>query len=1027
MHRTWKTIFSLVAVLVVAGLFSPHLAQAQSEDDANVLFEPSLMDEMEYRMIGPYRGGRSTAVTGIAGKPNTYYMGSTGGGVWKTTNAGENWSNISDGFFDVASIGAIDVADADHNVIYVGTGTACIRGNASTGRGMYKSTDGGETWSFIGLPEAGQIGDIQVFRTEDGGDTWEKVLFLSDSTGVVDLSMNPDNPREIYAAAWRGERKPWVMISGPVGGIYKTTDGGDNWDKLGGGLPTGAVGKAAVSVSPANPDRVWAIIEAEEPNDGIYRSDDGGKTWSHINSSNDLTQRAYYYIHINADPQDENTVYVLNVGFHKSVDGGKSFERIGVPHGDVHDLWVNPTDSEKMVVANDGGGQVSLDGADSWSTMYNQPTAEFYSVSVDNQFPYRVYGPQQDNSTISLPSWHEGAPHPKSNWMEVGGCETGPIAFHPDHPNLIFAGCYGGVIDRWNKDTGQTRNMMVYPQLQLGQAPKNLRERFQWTSPIVVSPHDPSVVYHASHRIWRSDDRGMTWSQISGDLSTDTPAHQEFGGRPITNEGTGVEVYNTVFSLAVSPHEAQTLWAGTDDGRVWITRDEGGSWAEITPDDMPVQGTVSRIDVSTHQPGKAYLAVYRYRMDDWTPYIFRTTDYGESWSLLTDGENGIPSDHPTRVVREDPDREGLLYAGTEFGLFVSFDDGEHWQSLQQNLPVTPITDLKVHRKDLVVATQGRSFWILDDLTPLHQLTQQVAEADVQLLEPRDTYLVDPSGGWGEYWPEGPASGAHIYYTLAETPDTPITLDILNGDGDVVQTFTSDSTAAEENDQEPIATSEGLNRVRWNLREDGVDEVDDAIVWGYTGGVKALPGTYEVRLTTGETTQTQSFAVQKDPRLTDVTQQDLIAQHEMATTIRDTLNQVYDAIRTVRSVREQMHSVAKYASDAGHEGFTAAADSIAEKLTAVEQELMQTKAESGQDVINYPPQLDNQYAYLYGYVVGPTGRPTPAAETRFEDLNAQWTSLRGRLHTILNEDVAAFNRMVRESTGAQPVLIPASAP
>lgn len=1047
-----RSLFLLTAVLLCSALIAPP-AQAQSESDEHIVHDPAHFDELEYRMVGPYRGGRSTAVTGIPGQPNRYLMGAVGGGVWETTNAGQNWTNISDGYFDVGPVGAVAVAEADPNVMYVGTGSACIRGNISTGRGMYRSTDSGDTWSFIGLPEAGQIGDIQVhpkdpdlvyvaalghpfgtneqrgvFRSEDGGDTWEKVLFLSDSTGVVDLSMNPNNPREIYASAWRAERKPWTIISGgaPEGGIYKTTDGGDNWEKLGGGLPEKTFGKSAVSVSPADPNRVWVIVEAKKPEGGVYRSDDRGQTWTRVNHDRDLRQRAYYYIHINADPVDPNTVYVLNVGMHRSVDGGKTFEQIEVPHGDVHDLWIHPDDAEKMVVANDGGGQVSFDAGDSWTTYYNQPTAEFYSVEVDNQFPYRVYGPQQDNSTISVPAWREGGTSPKEDWKAIGGCETGPIAFDPDDPTLIYSGCYGGTIDRWDEKTGAERNVMVYPQLQLGQAPKNLRERFQWVAPIEVSPHDPDVVYHASHRIWKSTDRGMSWTPISDDLTTDTPDHQEFGGEPITNEGTGVEVFNTVFALTPSPHAAQTLWAGTDDGRVWITRDEGGTWTEITPDDLPRWGTVNMIEVSPHAPGTAYLAVHRYRMDDWQPYIFRTTNYGDSWTLLTDGENGIPADFPTRVVREDPDREGLLYAGTEFGLFVSFDAGAHWQSLQQNLPRTPITDLKVHRQDLVVATQGRSFWIMDNLSPLHELTDAVADADHHLFTPRDAYRVFPSDGRGELWPEGPPQGAQFHYTFAEAPEDTVTLDVLDAQDTVIRSFTSDSSAAAEQDEEPLPTEAGMNHVAWDLMTDGVEPPEDAVVWGYTGGVKVVPGTYQVRFTVGNESVTRSFEVLKDPRRTDVTQADLMAQYELATAIRDTLRSVYDGIHTLRSVRDQVQSVAQHAQEAElDDDITARADSVAAKLSDLESDLIQAQAESFQDIINYPPQLDNQYAYLYSYVAGPDGPPTEGARARLDDLNDQWVALQNQLQTILNTDVAQFNQMVQQAGTTQPVLIPAS--
>lgn len=1028
----------LATVLLTLGA-DPAPAQ---QDDPNVVYDPALFDGLDYRMIGPYRGGRSTTVTGIPQKPYTFLMGTTGGGVWITEDAGENWENISDEFFDVGSMGAVQVADSDPNVIYAGTGTADIRGNTSTGRGLYRSLDGGKTWEFMGLREAGQIARILVhprnpellyvaalghpfgtneergvFRSSDGGESWEQVLFVSDSTGAVDLAMNPENPREIYASMWRAERKPWVIISGAEeAGVFKTSDGGDSWEKLENGLPEGPVGKIGLAVSPAEPDRVWALIEAKEPEGGVYRSDDAGESWQRVNRERRLRQRAYYYMHMHPDPQDPNTVYALNTGLYRSTDGGRTFEGISVPHGDVHHLWINPDDPEIMAVANDGGAQVTVNGGESWSTYFNQPTSEFYSVTVDNEFPYNVYGPQQDNSTMRVPSWNDGGTSPKQHWQSVGGCETGPVALHPDHPETIWAGCYGGVIDRTNLETGETRNMMVYPQLQLGQAPKDLRERFQWVSPIVVSPHDPDVVYHASQRIHRTTDGGMTWETISDDLTTDTPEHQEFGGAPITNEGTGVEVYNTVFALTVSPHTPETIWAGTDDGRVHISRDDGGTWQEITPSSMPEQGTVNRIEVSPHQEGEAWMAVYRYRMDDWRPYVFHTEDHGASWELVTDGQNGIPADHPVRVVREDPDREGLLYAGTEFGIFVSFDDGDRWQSLQLDLPATPVTDLKVHRRDLVVATQGRSFWILDDLTPLHQIDDEVAASERWLYQPRDAHRIDVnSGGWNR-WPEGPPEGAVLHYYFADAPEGEVTLEFLDADGEVVRSF---SGTAEEDDDDGgfgggLSVEAGMNRFTWGLTTEGVDDVDDAVTWGYTGGATVVPGTYTARLVAGGDTLTRSFAVRPDPRLDDVTQADYRAQHDLAIAIRDTLNHVYDAIREIRSVREQLEGTAGRAEEAGHgEGLVARADSIAGALTAVEEELMQTNNESGQDPINYPPQLDNQYAYLLGFVAGPEGRPNEGARVRFDDLNAEWAELRSRLHGILEEDVAAFNQTLEE--------------
>ena len=1036
--------FSHWAISLAALLFvSPVFAQ---EIDPNQLFEPALYEGLEFRMVGPYRGGRSTAVAGIPGNEVSYLMGTTGGGVWKTTDNGQHWENISDDFLEVASIGAIDVALSDPSTIYVGTGSACIRGNTSTGRGMYKSLDGGKTWTFSGLKEAGQIGDVVihpsdarlvyvaalghpfgkneergVYRSKDGGDTWEQVLGLSDSTGAVSLSMNPSNPREIYAGMWRGERKPWTLISGSnEAGVYKTMDGGDNWEKLGGGLPSGMVGKVGMSVSPANPDRVWAIVEAE-PEGGVYRSDDAGKTWKRLNSENKLRQRAWYYTHIVADPQDEHTVYALNTRLYRSVDGGKTFELIEVPHGDVHDLWINPDAPQRMVVANDGGAQVSVNAGDSWSTMYNQPTAELYGVVVDNGFPYRLYGAQQDNTTISVPAWtSSNSLYAKEHWHSIGGCETGPIALHPDHPDIVYAGCYGGVMDRFDKNRGQIRNVMLYPQLQLGEAGKNLKHRFQWVSPMAVSPHDPNTIYHGSQMVNRSRDGGMTWETISGDLTTNNSAHQDYSGGPINHDITGVEIYNTLFAITPSPHEANVIWVGSDDGRIHITQDEGESWRDITPGNMPALGTVNYIEASPHDAGTAYVAVQRYRMDDFAPYIFRTRNYGRSWDLLTNDDNGFPVDYPVRVVREDPDRKGLLYAGTEFGLFVSFDDGAHWQSMQLNLPVTPITDLRVAHQDLILSTQGRSFWVLDDITPLHQITERVSNAEGHLFKPRDAYRVNDRGSSGEFTPKARPHGALINYHLTDSME--VNVDILDSDGQIVTQFSSDSTKAKEHGIAKIDAKAGGSRIVWDLTYPGPDVVEGAVIWGYTGGVKAPPGEYQVRLNAGNVSQTQSFQVLKDPRLEDVTQEDFVAQYELAVQVRDTLNQIQSALRRIKAIQDQVDWITERAEEAGHgEALASLSKQLVDKLTGVEEKLQQTNNQSNQDPIRFAPRLDNQFVELYnnvtgvdGYISGGAeGRISAGARTRFEDLKGAWEDVRQELQTILDTDVAAFNRAFEE--------------
>jgi photosystem II stability/assembly factor-like uncharacterized protein len=1053
--RKTRVRASSLAIVLVALAFAGQLAA----QDRNVVYDSTLFNAMKYRMVGPYRGGRSTAVTGVLHRPFTFLMGMTGGGVWTTTDAGNRWTNISDGYFG-GSIGAVAVARSDHNVIYVGQGSIDIRGNTSIGRGVYKTVDGGKTWSFIGLREAGQIGRIRVhpadadlvyvaalghafgknrergvFRSRDGGASWEHVLALNDSTGASDLAMNLQNPREIYAGMWRGERKPWAVISGAAeGGVYKTSDGGDSWKKLEGGLPQGLVGKVGVTVSPANPDRVWAIIQSE-PDGGVYRSDDAGETWERTNKENKLRQRAFYYTHIVADPQDENTVYGLNTQLFRSIDGGKTFENVDVPHGDVHDLWIDPDDPKIMIVANDGGGQVTLNGGKTWSTYMNQPTAELYDVIVDNDFPYRLYAGQQDNTAISIPAWFSSNTlHPKEHWENIGGCETGPVGLHPDHTEVIYGGCYSGIIDRWDRTTGQRRWVSIYPQEQSGEAAYNLKYRFQWVAPIVVSPHDPNVVYHGSQFVHRTTDGGMTWETISPDLTTDTREHQDYAGGPIDHDITGVEVFNTIFAISISPHSPDVIWVGSDDGRVHLSRDNGSSWKDITPKDMPEYGTVDEIELSPHRPGRAFLAVQRYREDDFAPYIFRSDDYGESWRLLTDGKNGIPADYPVRTVREDPDREGLLYAGTEFGVFVSFNDGRDWQPLQLNLPITPVTGMRVAHKDLIISTQGRSFWILDDVTPLHQLSDAVASADVYLYAPRDAYRVNGGGAEeeGEPVPEAVPGNALISYYLADSTGVEVRIDILDARGGPVRTFSSDSAVAAKQGQKVLKSKAGMNRLAWDLTYAGPDTLGGIEISGFAGGVKAPPGTYQVRLTVGEETQTHSFSVLEDPRLAGiVSQADYQEQFSLSIAVRDTVSRIYDAIREIRAVSEQLKAIGERVEEAGFpDEIKARADSITVQLAAVEGELRQTKNESGQDMLRFAPKLDTKYLTLYSYVTGvdnysfggPEGKPTEGAYTMFADLNAEWGELRSRLRAILDTEVAGFNASL-QSQGVPAIIVP----
>ncbi len=1009
--RLYTLTIIVSAALALGGVSEIAHAQAPSPD-ANTVVDPALYKGLRYRMVGPSRGGRVTAVAGHRAHPSTFYMGSTGGGVWKTTDYGITWKPIADHALETGSIGAIRVADSDPAVIYVGTGSDGIRSNVVTGRGVYKSTDGGETWTFAGLKTVGQIGavlihptnprlvyvaaqgmafgptpDRGVYRSRDGGDSWEKVLFVSDSTGAVDLEFAPDNPQTIYAAMWRGERKPWTIISGArEGGIYKSTDGGDTWKKLTSGLPGGLFGKSDLAVSPADPNRVYALIEAPEPADGLYRSDDRGETWRLVSSHNPILNRPFYYTNVDADPTNADLVYVNNERFYKSVDGGENWEVLRTPHGDNHDMWINPDNPDVYIQSNDGGANVTLNGGKSWSSQHNQPTAELYQVDVDDQFPYWVYAGQQDNTTIAVPSRppYEPPSGPDGYWMAIGGCETGPAVPQPGNPDIVFSNCKGR-FGRYSKQTGQEQQYYVGAQNIYGHNPKDLMYRFQRTVPIEVSPHDPNTVYHGSQYVHRTRDGGKTWQRISPDLTAFKPQYQVVSGTPITRDITGEEHYSTLYVIEESPLEPGVIWVGANDGPVHVTRDGGENWTEVTPPQFPPDGRVNRIDPSPHRPGKAYVAAYRFQLGDWQPYIFRTMDYGQTWQRLTTGTNGIPADYPTRAVREDPDREGLLYAGTEFGMFVSFDDGAHWQRLQQNLPATPITDIKVVQKDLAVSTMGRSFWILDDVTPLHQVDRQVASSTAHLFKPREAYRMRYRvGGFrvnAPTDPEYPQPGAMISYWLAVEPAEALTLEIVDTQGNVIRRFSSDgpgeSTRVTQGMRAPellqagtskLAKSAGMHRFIWDLRYPGPWDADaeDA---GRRGPV-AVPGRYHARLTMGRWTSTQPFEVMADPRVTadGVTLADFREQLEFNLKVRDALSEARMARGQVAQALER-----------------GGGDAAQRRL----HELEATLATASANGIRYPqPMLIDQLRYLYNMTSTADQRPGRDAHERYAMLRSE---------------------------------------
>jgi len=1037
MNTPGKLLFFAFTLL----LTFPFQSEAQATDE-NQIVDPSFLKGLEYRSIGPYRGGRVTAVEGIASKPHTFFMGSTGGGVWKTTDAGETWDNISDAFFKVGSIGSIEVAPSDPNVIYVGTGSDAPRGNISTGIGVYKTTDGGKTWKHVGLGEKGQIGEIRVhpenpdlvyaavlgnifgsneqrgvFRSRDGGDTWEKVMYVSDQTGAVDVEIDPNNPRILYAGFWRANRQPWALIDGGrEGGVYKSKDGGDSWEKVGGGLPENELlGKVDIAISPQNSDRIWVMQQAKkEESGGLYRSDDGGNSWTRVNGEHKLRQRAWYYTHIFADPQDEETVYVLNTGFYKSTNAGESFDEIDVPHGDVHGLWLNPNNPDIMVNSNDGGANVSLNGGKTWTTQKNQPTAQFYRVEVDNQFPYRVYGAQQDNSTISVPYKMPGDLSPKQYWYSVGGGESGYVAVHPDNPNIVYAGSYSGEITRFNKETGQTLQMTPYPHYTEGTNMTDLKYRFQWNFPIIISKHAPDTMYITSQYVHRSTDSGFTWEVISPDLTTNDPKYLDrIPGGPIQHDATGVEVYSTIFAFAESPHQEGELWAGSDDGLIHISRNGGESWNEITPDDMPENGTVNSIELSEHNPGTAYVAVYKYREADFRPYIFKTEDYGQSWERLATGANGIPNDHFVRVVREDPDREGLLYAGTEFGMYISFDDGDHWQSFQLNLPYTPVTDIEVHNDDLVLSTQGRSFWVLDDLSPLHQLDEQVRSSNIHLFKPNNAYRTQFRGYAGSPGPDSYPTGALVYFYLNEEfASKTVEIDILNESGKVIRSFSTDTVDTRE--RNVISVSEGLNRFEWDLNHEGffaVENLVTMVLGNPPRGPEAVPGNYLVQLRVRDQELQQPFELKSDPRW-DASISDLRQTYQLANDVADMINSFQKAIEQIRSIRDQITSIAEKKSESKE--IQEQADELSKKLTDLEDQLINNKMESGQDPIGMERKLSNRMGRLYQVVRGHDARPTGGMRERFQDLQKVYQNLMNEYQNILKKDVSAFNKMLKDN-------------
>jgi photosystem II stability/assembly factor-like uncharacterized protein len=1025
-------------------LVFPLLLLAQQTD---------LIYQLRYRQIGPFRGGRVVAVTGVPSQPDVYYFGGVGGGVFKTTDSGRTWIPVSDGQFKTGSVGAIAVADSDANIVYAGMGEACVRGNATHGDGVYKSVDAGHTWKNVGLQDSYHIGAVRihpkdpntvyvaalghlwgpnemrgVYRTTDGGATWKQVLKRSNNAGAVDLAMDPSNPRVIYASFWEISRKPWRMDSGgPGSGIFKTTDGGDTWNEISRapGLPRGVLGRIGLTVSPVNPERVWALVEAADG--GLYRSDNGGRNWTKTNDQNILRQRAWYYSHIFADTKSADTIYALNVGMHKSIDGGRTFSNMNPPHGDNHDLWIAPDNPNRMIQSNDGGATITTDGGRTWSTEDNQPTAQFYRVALDQDFPYNIYGAQQDNSTVRIASRTAGTGITAADWYDVGGGESGWIAPDPKNSQIVYAGSYDGLITRQDHRTGQSRNINAWPDNTMGYGVEAMKYRFQWSFPIVFSPHDPKALYIGSQVIHRTTNEGQNWDVISPDLTRNDKSKMGSSGGPITQDNTSVEYYGTVFTIIESPVAKGVIWAGSDDGLVHVTRDGGKKWDNVTPPGMPEWIRINSIDASPHEAGTAYVAATNYQQDDFRPYLYKTTDYGKTWTKIV---SGIPENAFTRVVREDPNKKGLLVAGTEIGVFISFDDGASWRSFQLNLPITPITDLQFHKREqeLIIGTEGRAFWALDDLPMLYQSRGFDTSSAVKLFQPKDTYRFGGGRGFGGGGRgaglavgENPPGGAQVAFWLKDRPQGEVTLEFLDSAGKSINKFSNKEVPRPEggadSEENPfrgapparLMTNAGLNRYTWNLRYADATTFPGMILWaGSTTGPRIAPGKYTVKLTVDGQTQSQTFEVKKDPRL-DTTADDYARQLSLSLQVRDKLTETNDAVVRIRALRRQLEEYEKRDS----KKVADAAKALAAKLTAVEENLYQTKNRASEDPLNYPIKLNNKLAHVLLVVQSSDNQPTQQSYMVYEDLATQVNAELKKLSTLMTADLATFNKLIRD--------------
>ncbi len=1028
-----RKLLLLVSLFLVTDSFAQKKNQpAPSQDEV-------YFSKMKYRLVGPFRGGRSGAVAGSYKNKNIFYFGATGGGVWKTNDGGSNWKNISDKYFG-GSIGAVAVAPGDEDILYVGEGENTMRGNVSEGLGgMWRSDDGGRTWRNIGLRDGRHIIRIVihpknpdvvwvavmghlfgpnetrgVYKTTDGGRNWKRVLFVNNQTGASDLVMEPGNPDVLYAGTWRLIRTPYSLESGGEGsGLWKSTDGGETWKNISTekGLPKGTWGIVGVAVAPSNPEKIYAIIE--NASGGLFTSSNGGESWTLVSNDNNIRQRAWYYTKVFVDPKNENLVYAPNVGFMRSRDGGKTFQSVRTPHGDHHDLWIDPENGNRMIVADDGGAQISFDGGENWSSYMNQPTAQIYRVSTDNSFPYRILGAQQDNSTLRIKSRSMGAAITEADWQSTAGYESGYVVADPLNPDIVYGGNYGGFMSRLDHKTGENRVVSPWPDNPMGAGADVLKYRFQWNFPIFFSPHNPKRLYATGNVLFVTENEGQTWQQISPDLTTNDKSRQGPSGGPITNDNTSVEYYCTIFTAMESPVEKDLLWTGSDDGLIQVSIDGGKNWKNVTPPGAPKWIMWNSLEADPFKKGGMYAVGTRYKSDDFAPYIYKTEDYGKSWKLIT---NGIDKMHFTRVMRADPVRPGLLYAGTEYGMYISFDDGKNWKQFQLNLPIVPITDLTIKENDLVVATQGRSFYVLDDLGVLQQMNAAVASKNLHVFDVRPAYRMQVSPfsqnfGTPRNAGTNPPAGVVVHYFVKDLSDSAkASVIILDKDKKEIKKFTTDSK--ENNSRFEI--SSGMNQFVWDMRYPENEKVEGLILWnGVPGTITAPPGQYFIRIKTGKDSVEVPFIIKPDPNYR-ITQKDYEDQFVFLKTVSDKFNQTQKALQEIRSLRSQINSfIALQGKDVPTE-IKKMADSINKKLTAVEETLYQTKAKSSQDVLNYPIRLNDKLAGLYN--VAASGNSAPSRQVRdvYQELAVQADAALEQLKTIREKELPALNTLIKQS-------------